>query len=140
MVPVQSKFLLRPGRRGPRLAGPAGPGVRTGRSSIFSILKEQGRDIVDPSIGEPDFDTPEHVCETAIDAIRNGATKYTSTDGTTALKRAVQTKLARDNGLDYGIDQIVIDSGVMPLLYHAVQQAGGFQFARQSDRRGLFSR
>ena len=91
---------------------------------IFSLatrLKEEGRDIVDLSIGEPDFDTPEHVCETAIDAIRGGATKYTSTDGTTALKRAVQTKLARDNGLDYGIDQIVIDSGVKPLLYHAMQ-------------------
>ena len=91
---------------------------------IFSLatrLKEEGRDIVDLSIGEPDFDTPEHVCETAIDAIRGGATKYTSTDGTTALKRAVQTKLARDNGLDYGIGQIVIDSGVKPLLYHAMQ-------------------
>ena len=50
---------------------------------IFSLatrLKEEGRDIVDLSIGEPDFDTPEHVCETAIDAIRGGATKYTSTD------------------------------------------------------------
>ncbi len=91
---------------------------------IFSLatrLKEQGRDIIDLSIGEPDFATPEHVCDTAIHAIRNGATKYTSTDGTTALKRAVQTKLARDNGLDYSVDQIVIDSGVKPLLYHAMQ-------------------
>jgi aspartate aminotransferase len=91
---------------------------------IFSLatrLKEGGRDIIDLSIGEPDFDTPEHVCETAIEAIRKGATKYTGTDGTTALKRAVQAKLARDNGLDYGVDQIVIDSGVKPLLYHAMQ-------------------
>ena len=91
---------------------------------IFSLatrLKEAGRDIIDLSIGEPDFDTPEHVCAAAIAAIRRGATKYTSTDGTTALKRAVQTKLARDNGLDYGVDQIVVDSGVKPLIYHALQ-------------------
>jgi aspartate aminotransferase len=91
---------------------------------IFSLatrLRDEGRDLIDLSIGEPDFDTPEHVCDTAVHAIRKGLTKYTSSDGTTALKRAVQTKLARDNGLDYGVDQIVIDSGVKPLLYHAMQ-------------------
>ena len=91
---------------------------------IFSLatrLKEGGRDIIDLSIGEPDFDTPAHVCEAAIEAIRGGATKYTGTDGTTALKRAVRAKLARDNGLDYGVDQIVIDSGVKPLIFHALQ-------------------
>jgi len=93
-------------------------------SEIFSLatrLKEQGRDIVDLSIGEPDFETPEHVAEVGVQAIRAGATKYTSTDGTTALKRAVQVKLARDNGLHYDIDQIVIGCGVKPLLYHAMQ-------------------
>jgi len=93
-------------------------------SEVFSLatrLKEEGRDIIDLSIGEPDFETPDHVVEAAIRAIRGGATKYTTTDGTAALKRAVQAKLARDNGLDYGLDQIVIDSGVKPLLYHAMQ-------------------
>ncbi len=96
----------------------------SGISAIFSLanrLKEEGRDIVDLSIGEPDFDTPEQAREAGIRAIREGRTKYTSTDGTTALKRAVSAKLARDNGLDYGPDQILIDSGVKPLLYHAMQ-------------------
>ena len=91
---------------------------------IFSLatrLKEQGRDIIDLSIGEPDFETPDHVAEVAVRAIRAGATKYTSTDGTTALKRAVRVKLARDNGLDYPVEQVVIGSGVKPLLYHAMQ-------------------
>ena len=91
---------------------------------IFALatrLKEEGRDIIDLSIGEPDFETPDHVTEVAVQAIRAGATKYTPTDGTTALKRAVKAKLARDNGLDYAVQQIVIGSGVKPLLYHAMQ-------------------
>ncbi len=62
-------------------------------------LKEQGRDIIALSIGEPDFATPEHVCDTAIHAIRNGATKYTSTDGTTALKRPVPIARLEPHGL-----------------------------------------
>jgi aspartate aminotransferase len=91
---------------------------------IFSLtirLKEEGRDIVDLSIGEPDFDTPDHVKDAAVRAIRDGDTKYTSVDGTTALKRAVATKFARDNGLEFGLDQILVGCGVKPLLFHAMQ-------------------
>ena len=93
-------------------------------SEVFSLttrLKEEGRDIVDLSIGEPDFDAPEAAKEAGVAAIRSGATKYTSVEGTTAMKRAAQAKFARDNGLDYGLDQIVIGSGVKPLLFHAMQ-------------------
>jgi aspartate aminotransferase len=93
-------------------------------SEVFSLcarLKEEGRDIVDLSIGEPDFDTPEHVREAAIQAIRDGATRYTSIDGTAALRRAVANKFARDNGLRFDVDQILVDAGVKPLLFHAMQ-------------------
>lgn len=96
----------------------------SGISEIFSLctrLKEEGRDIVDLSIGEPDFDTPDHVKEAAIKAIRDGDTKYTSVEGTTALKRAIAKKFARDNGLSFNVDQILVGSGVKPLLFHAMQ-------------------
>lgn len=73
-------------------------------NSIFSLtsrLKAEGRDILDLSIGEPDFNTPEHIKQAAIEAIRADNTKYTPSDGTKVLKLAVTNKLKRDNGLSY---------------------------------------
>jgi len=93
-------------------------------SEIFTLtnrLKEEGRDIIDLSIGEPDFPTPETVKQAGIKAIENNITKYTPVDGTRALKEAVCDKFLRDNNLQYGSDQIVIDAGVKPLLFHAIQ-------------------
>ena len=71
-------------------------------------LKRQGRDIIALGAGEPDFDTPEHIKEAAIRAIRDGQTKYTDVDGTPELRQAICDKLARDNGLTYRPDQIVV--------------------------------
>ena len=51
--------------------------------------------------GEPDFDTPDHIKEAAIDAIRAGETKYTAVDGTPALKQAIVDKFKRENGIEY---------------------------------------
>ena len=96
----------------------------SGISEIYSRavrLKEQGRDIIDLSIGEPDFDTPEHVKQAANRAIERGDTRYTSVDGTTALKAAVCAKFERQNGLSFGVDQILVGAGVKPLLFHAMQ-------------------
>src|SRR3546814_2289938 len=62
------------------------------------------------SAGEPDFDTPDFVKEAAIEAIRAGQTKYTLVDGTIALKEVIRGKFRRDNGLDYGLDQISVRS------------------------------
>ena len=93
-------------------------------SEIYSLttrLKEAGRDIVDLSIGEPDFETPPGARAAGIAAIEAGDTKYTSTDGTAALREAVRAKFARDNGLDFEIQDILVDSGVKPLLFHAMQ-------------------
>ena len=93
-------------------------------NAVFTLagrLKAQGVDVVDLSIGEPGFDTPPHVKQAAIDAIRADNTKYTPSDGTAALKQAVIHKLQRDNGLLYGPSQIAIDSGVKPLLFHVMK-------------------
>lgn len=74
-------------------------------------LKAAGRDIIGLGAGEPDFDTPEHIKEAAIAAIRAGQTKYTAVDGTPGLKRAIIQKFKRDNGLEYQANQILVSCG-----------------------------
>lgn len=74
-------------------------------------LRAVGQDIIGLGAGEPDFDTPDHIKEAAIAAIRNGQTKYTAVDGTPALKKAIIAKFKRDNGLDYEANQILVSSG-----------------------------
>ena len=74
-------------------------------------LKAAGRDVIGLGAGEPDFDTPEHIKEAAIRAMRDGKTKYTAVDGIPELKRAICAKFARENGLDYRPSQISVGTG-----------------------------
>ena len=74
-------------------------------------LKAQGKDVVGFGAGEPDFNTPENICEAAIKAIKDGFTKYTPAPGTNELKAAISKKFKEFNGLDYDTDQIVISNG-----------------------------
>ena len=90
-------------------------------SSLTTRLLEEGKDIINLSIGEPDFETPDNAIEAGVDAIRTGGTKYTPVDGTSAMKQAIREKFLRDNELDYPIGQIIAASGAKPLLAHAVQ-------------------
>lgn len=83
-------------------------------------LKAQGRDIISLGAGEPDFDTPDHIKEAAIAAIRKGDTKYTPVDGTAAIKDAVIEKFRRDNGLEYKRDQITVNCGGKHTIYNAM--------------------
>ncbi|MHA6287291.1 pyridoxal phosphate-dependent aminotransferase [Maricaulis sp. CAU 1757] len=82
-------------------------------------LKAQGIDVISLGAGEPDFETPEHVSEAGIAAIRNGETKYTTVDGTPALKQAIVDKFKRDNGLDYTADQVHVAPGGKPVIFNA---------------------
>ncbi|HKV96902.1 MAG TPA: pyridoxal phosphate-dependent aminotransferase [Gammaproteobacteria bacterium] len=84
-------------------------------------LRAQGRDIIGLGAGEPDFDTPEHIKEAAIRAIRAGQTKYTAVGGTPALKRAVIEKFRRENGLDYKPDQILVSCGGKQSFFNLCQ-------------------
>ncbi|MFD2054932.1 pyridoxal phosphate-dependent aminotransferase [Mesorhizobium calcicola] len=84
-------------------------------------LRSRGTDLIDLSLGEPDFDTPEHIRQAAIDAINAGYTRYTAADGSAALKDAVRRKFARDNGLNFERSQVVIASGAKPLIASAMQ-------------------
>ena len=80
-------------------------------TALAAQLKAEGRDIVGLGAGEPDFDTPEHIKQGAIDALARGETKYTAVDGTAALKSAIIAKFERDNGLSYQPNQILVSSG-----------------------------
>jgi aspartate aminotransferase len=88
-------------------------------SRVFE-LKRAGVDVIGLGAGEPDFDTPDFVKEAAIEAIRQGKTKYTNVDGTPELKEAVCLKFKRDNGLDYGPQQISINVGGKHTLFNAI--------------------
>ncbi len=88
-------------------------------------MKAQGVDVVNFGVGEPDFDTPDHVKEAAIKAIRDGFTKYTPVGGTDELKEAIIAKLAADNGLAYEKDQIIVSCGAKHSLYNIAQALYG---------------
>ena len=83
-------------------------------------LKAAGRDVIGLGAGEPDFDTPDHIKAAAMAAIETGQTKYTAPDGMNELKDAVVRKFKRDNGLDYGMDQISVGTGGKQVLYNAL--------------------
>ncbi|HWP01230.1 MAG TPA: pyridoxal phosphate-dependent aminotransferase [Methylococcus sp.] len=84
-------------------------------------LRAAGRDIVGLGAGEPDFDTPDHIKEAAIRAIRDGFTKYTAVDGIPSLKRAIVAKFKRENGLDYAPEQILVSCGGKQSFYNLAQ-------------------
>jgi aspartate aminotransferase len=83
-------------------------------------LKAAGRDIISLDAGEPDFDTPDSIKEAAIAAIRGGQTKYTTVDGTPALKQAICDKFKRENGLTYTPEQITVGAGGKHVLFNAL--------------------
>ncbi len=83
-------------------------------------MKSKGIDVVSLSAGEPDFDTPDHIKESAIQAIRDGFTKYTPVPGTPELRAAVAAKFKRENSLDYKPEQILTSIGGKHSCYLAV--------------------
>ena len=90
-------------------------------------LRRAGRDVIGLGAGEPDFDTPEHIKEAAIQAIRDGHTKYTAVDGIIELREAISDKFRRDNNIEYAVDQILVSVGGKHSLYNlfsAVLNAG----------------
>jgi aspartate aminotransferase len=89
-------------------------------SNRAAELKAEGKDVIGLGAGEPDFDTPDHIKEVAIAAIRAGDTKYTAVDGTKPLKQAIAAKFKRENGLDYALDQVTVNSGGKHTVFNAI--------------------
>lgn len=81
-------------------------------------LKAEGKDIIGLGAGEPDFDTPAHIADAGIAAIRAGHTRYTNVEGTNELKDAIIGKFRRDNGLDYARNQILVSSGAKQTVFN----------------------
>ncbi len=84
-------------------------------------LQNNGIDIVNLSVGEPDLPTPEHIKEAGINAIRNNQTKYTSNTGLIELKKAIQKKFKDDYNANYSTDEIIVSTGAKQALYNAIQ-------------------
>ncbi|TFZ59993.1 pyridoxal phosphate-dependent aminotransferase [Methylorubrum sp. Q1] len=83
-------------------------------------LKASGVDVISLSVGEPDFDTPDHIKEAAIDAIRRGETKYPPVSGINPLREAIVKKFKRENGLDYKVSQTIVGTGGKHVIYNAL--------------------
>lgn len=83
-------------------------------------LKAQGKDIIDLSLGEPDFRTPQHIVEAAIQAMQDGFTKYPPVAGFPDLRQAITEKFKRDNDLDYAPDQVMVGTGAKQCLANAI--------------------
>ncbi|MBM6576415.1 pyridoxal phosphate-dependent aminotransferase [Microvirga sp. SRT01] len=96
------------------------PSPTLGVTTRVNELKRAGIDVIGLGAGEPDFDTPDFVKDAAIQAIRDGKTKYTNVDGTPELKDAIVTKFARDNRLTYTPNQISVNVGGKHSLFNAI--------------------
>ena len=92
-------------------------------TKMAAEMKAAGKDIIGLGAGEPDFDTPDHIKNAAIEAIKNGETKYTAVDGTPALKKAIAKKFYKDNSIEYNIDEIIVSVGGKQVLYNALMSS-----------------
>ncbi|MCP4490981.1 MAG: pyridoxal phosphate-dependent aminotransferase [Gammaproteobacteria bacterium] len=90
-------------------------------SNLAAQLRAAGRDVIGLGAGEPDFDTPQHIKDAAIEAIQAGDTKYTAVDGTVALKQAIVDKFQRDNDFSYTPEQILVSCGGKQSFYNLAQ-------------------
>ncbi len=82
-------------------------------------LKSLGHDVISLGVGEPDFDTPEHIKDAAIEALHQGKTKYTAVEGTLSLRKAIVEKFKRENDLTYTTDQIIVGVGAKQIIFNA---------------------
>ncbi|AHF99002.1 aspartate aminotransferase [Halostagnicola larsenii XH-48] len=96
------------------------PSATLAISALATELEAEGKDVVDLSVGEPDFPTPENVIEAGQDAMDAGHTGYTTSAGILELRESIADKLA-DDGLDYGPENIIVTPGAKQALYEIVQ-------------------
>ncbi|MEC8797840.1 MAG: pyridoxal phosphate-dependent aminotransferase [Pseudomonadota bacterium] len=96
------------------------PSATVAMTQLARDLKNQGKDVISLSAGEPDFDTPENIKKAAIDAITRGETKYTAVDGIDELKEAIIEKFSRDNNLDFLKENISVAPGGKTIIYNAM--------------------
>lgn len=96
------------------------PSATVAMTQLARELKNEGKDVISLSAGEPDFDTPKHIKAAAIDAIHRGETKYTAVDGMDELKEAIIKKFKRENNLSFSKENISVAPGGKPIIYNAM--------------------
>lgn len=97
------------------------PSITLAISAKAKQMKEEGIDVISFGVGEPDFDTPANIKNAAIEAIKQGHTKYTPASGLPQLKKAICAKLKSDNNLDYNPENIIVSNGAKHSLYNIFQ-------------------
>ncbi|EPJ85443.1 aspartate transaminase [Pseudomonas sp. CFII68] len=95
------------------------PSPSSAASDRANELRRQGKSIINLVVGEPDFDTPANIRQAANAAIERGETRYTQNAGTPELRQAIVAKLARENGLTYAANQILVTSGAKSAIFNA---------------------
>ncbi|MGI9425765.1 MAG: pyridoxal phosphate-dependent aminotransferase [Hyphomicrobiaceae bacterium] len=96
------------------------PSATIALTQMARDLKSKGKDVISLALGEPDFDTPDHIKEAAIDAIRRGETKYPPVAGIVPLREAISAKFKRENNLDYTPNQVIVGTGGKQVIYNAL--------------------
>jgi aspartate aminotransferase len=96
------------------------PSLTIAISTVARKMIAEGKNVISLSQGEPDFDTPRNVKDAAIAAMERGETKYTDVAGTQALRKAVTQKFARDEGIEYKPEEIIISTGAKQVLFNAM--------------------
>ena len=86
-------------------------------------LKREGKKVIGLSSGEPDFDTPKHVKQAAIDAINSGYTKYTNIEGIPELRQSIVEKFKKDNDLNYDVSNVIVGTGGKQILFNALMSS-----------------
>ena len=104
-----------------RMCKAIAPSVTLSIDAKAKDMKQQGLDVVGFGAGEPDFPTPPHICDAAREAIALGLTRYTPSEGTLALRKAVCLKLQRDNSLAYTPGEIIVSNGAKHTLFTIFQ-------------------
>jgi|TARA_Y100000996_G_scaffold17394_1_gene12949 aspartate aminotransferase len=97
------------------------PSITLEMTAKAAELRKSGVDVINLSVGEPDFDTPQNIKDAGLKAINNGKTKYTAGSGIPELKSAIIKKLKRDNQLEYKPENIIVSCGGKHTLYNACQ-------------------
>ncbi len=94
-----------------KMASEISPSPTLALDSKYKQMKKQGIPVVGFGAGEPDFETPDNIKNAAVEAIKNGVTRYTPASGTVELKEAIVNKVKRDTGLEYKIENVVVSNG-----------------------------
>jgi len=96
------------------------PSPTSSAADLVAEMRRAGKKIVNLSIGEPDFDTPEHIVSAGIAALKRGETRYTPVAGTLALREAISRKFKRENGLEYSPKEIIVACGAKHAIFNAL--------------------